>query len=71
MMKMKLINKIKKWLGYSDGLEDVLENAEKAFLDHYENNPEYYLFKVERKDLDSNDLYHCKNIFSRELNHIV
>lgn len=65
------MNKIKNWFGYSNELEEVMTNTEKTFVENYSNNPEYYLFKLERKDLDSHDLYVSKNIFNLELNHIL
>ena len=69
---MNFINKIKKWLGFQIDEPDIdLDKVEKAFLRDYENNPEYYLFKVERKDLDSNDLYRCMKLFKAELDHIL
>nr|DAR94012.1 MAG TPA: hypothetical protein [Caudoviricetes sp.] len=69
---MNLINKIKKYLGFTVSEPDIdLNDVEKAFLRNYENNPEYYLFKVERKDLDNDGLYRCMKIFKAELNHIL
>jgi len=65
------MNKIKNWFGYSNELEEVITNTEKTFVKGYSNNPEYYLFKLERKDLNSHDLYVTKNIFNLELNHIL
>lgn len=65
------MNKIKNWFGYSNELEEVMTNTEKTFVEGYSNNPEYYLFKLERKDLDNHDLYVSKNIFNLELNHIL
>lgn len=65
------MNKIKNWFGYSNELEEVMANTEKTFVEDYSNNPEYYLFKLERKDLDNHDLYVSKNIFNLELNHIL
>ena len=68
---MKFMNKIKNWLGCSDETEKMVKDAEQIFVEDYSNNPGYYLFKLERKDLDNHDLYVTKNIFNLELNHIL